>query len=96
MAARLETDIGRFRSVALDSWLEHGATPSFVEALERHGLRLALGDKLTKEGLPIILVLEEATGFFAALRRTLNAAAKHRRIELDLPSILGTLGTSIS
>ena len=92
MAARLETDIGRFRSVVLDSWLEHGATPSFVEALERHGLRLALGDKLTKEGLPIILVLEEATGLFAALRRTLNAAAKERRIELDLPSHFGNLG----
>ncbi|MCA0316436.1 MAG: hypothetical protein LCH88_00060 [Proteobacteria bacterium] len=81
MAARSETDIASFQANVLDAWQEHHAGQDFAEALGRRGLRLALGAG-TKKRRSIVLVVEDATGFHASLRRTINAAAKARRLSL--------------
>lgn len=85
MAARSETDIASFQANVLVAWQEHHAGQDFAEALGRRGLRLALGDG-TKRRRSIVLVVEDATGFHASLRRTINAAAKARRLPLYVTS----------
>lgn len=85
MAARSETDVASFQANVLDAWQEHQAGQDFPEALGRRGLRLALGDG-TKKRRSIVLVVEDATGLHASLRRTINAAAKARRLPLHVTS----------
>ncbi|WP_296576479.1 hypothetical protein [Phreatobacter sp.] len=83
MAAKSDADIASFQTRVLDAWLEHGAAGDFVQALRHQGMGLALGDKPTSRG-PTILVVEDATGFHASLRRTINAAAKARGLSINL------------
>lgn len=85
MAARSGTDIASFQVGVLDAWQEHQAGTDLLEALRQRGLRLASGAKTNKR-CSIVLVVEEATGFHASLRRTINAAAKARRIALVVTS----------